>query len=97
MLVSRSEEKLKAVQGELRAKYPEVQVDYAVVDFSKLTPAVLQGLKGKLQELDVGVLVNNVGVSYDFPQWFHELSDAEVLPSQAARGEARGVRRRPVS
>ncbi|KAL3927357.1 MAG: hypothetical protein SGPRY_002859 [Prymnesium sp.] len=28
--------------------------------------------------LQIGVLVNNVGVSYEFAQWFHELSDSEV-------------------
>jgi len=78
MLVSRSEQKLKDVKGELTAKYPEVAVDYATVDFTKLTAAALAGLKKKLDPLDIGVLVNNVGVSYDFCQWFHELSDTEV-------------------
>lgn len=29
-------------------------------------------------KLDVGVLVNNVGVSYRYPMYFHELSDKEV-------------------
>ena len=53
-------------------------MDYAVADFSKLTPTVLAFLKAKLEPLDIGTLVNNVGVSYDFCQWFHELSDAEV-------------------
>ena len=37
-------------------------------------------LGAKLSEIDVGVLVNNAGVSYPFPQWFHELSDEEVEP-----------------
>lgn len=27
---------------------------------------------------DVGILVNNVGVSYPFPKYFHELTDDEV-------------------
>ena len=78
LLVSRSEQKLKAVKGELTDKYPSVAVDYAVADFSKLTPALLKTLKSKLQDIDVGLLVNNVGISYDFCQWFHELSDTEV-------------------
>jgi len=78
MLISRSEAKLKAVQAEIAEQYPSVKVDYAVADFSKLTPTVLAFLKAKLEPLDIGTLVNNVGVSYDFCQWFHELSDAEV-------------------
>jgi 17beta-estradiol 17-dehydrogenase / very-long-chain 3-oxoacyl-CoA reductase len=28
--------------------------------------------------MEIGVLFNNVGVSYDFSQWFHELLDEEV-------------------
>tara|TARA_B110001452_G_scaffold239129_1_gene219993 strand:- start:371 stop:1336 length:966 start_codon:yes stop_codon:yes gene_type:complete len=78
LLVSRSEQKLKVVKGEISSKYPSVSVDYAIVDFSKLTPSALDGLKAKLQTIDVGLLVNNVGVSYEFCQWFHELSDTEV-------------------
>ena len=31
-----------------------------------------------LKDLDVGVLVNNVGMSYPFCQFFHELSDESV-------------------
>ena len=78
LLLSRSEHKLKSVQEEIVAKYPSVAVDYATVDFSKLTPAVLDKLRAKLSGLDVGVLVNNVGVSYEFCQWFHELTDSEA-------------------
>ena len=89
MLISRSEQKLKAVKAEIAEQYPSVKVDYAVADFSKLTPAVLGELKAKLDPHDVGTLVNNVGVSYDFCQWFHELSDAEVhnpsLPPAATK------------
>ena len=36
--------------------------------------AVEKAVGGK----DVGVLVNNVGISYAFAQWFDELTDAEV-------------------
>jgi len=88
LLISRSEPKLKAVKAEISEQYPSVKVDYAVADFSKLTPAVLAALKAKLDPLDVGTLVNNVGVSYDFCQWFHELSDAEVRDMMAINVES---------
>jgi short chain dehydrogenase len=42
--------------------------------FSVLQAAVKAALSGK----DVGVLVNNVGVSYPHPKYFHELTDAEL-------------------
>lgn len=31
-----------------------------------------------IADKDVGVLVNNVGVSYNFPKYFDELTDEEV-------------------
>jgi len=31
-----------------------------------------------LKKKEVGVLVNNVGISYAFPQWFNELTDDEI-------------------
>ena len=92
LLLSRSEHKLKSVQEEIVAKYPSVAVDYATVDFSKLTPAVLDKLRAKLSGLDVGVLVNNVGVSYEFCQWFHELTDSEAR-ARERRGAAFSTRR----
>ena len=41
------------------------------------------GLTAELDALEVGVLVNNVGISYAFPQWFHELTDDEVAAIRA--------------
>jgi 17beta-estradiol 17-dehydrogenase / very-long-chain 3-oxoacyl-CoA reductase len=35
-------------------------------------------VKAALSGKDVGVLVNNVGVSYPHPKYFHELTDAEL-------------------
>lgn len=31
-----------------------------------------------IADKDVGILVNNVGVSYSFPKYFDEVTDAEV-------------------
>merc|ERR1712061_852294 len=33
---------------------------------------------GKIAGMDVGVLINNVGMSYHFARYFHELRDEEV-------------------
>lgn len=77
-LLSRSEDRLAIVKKELEAKYPGISVKTQVVDFSSFTAAQASALKESLSGLEVGVLVNNVGVSYDFPQWFHELTDTEV-------------------
>ena len=37
-----------------------------------------------LKGLEVGVLINNVGVSYEFPMYFDELSDEQVIKRERA-------------
>jgi len=55
-----------------------VEVRTEAVDFSCLTEQRRLELQEALAQLEVGVLVNNLGISYPFCQWFHELSDEEV-------------------
>ena len=78
LLISRSAAKLQAVKSELVSEHKEAMVETLEVDFSALSAdrrvAVEKAVGGK----DVGVLVNNVGISYAFAQWFDELTDAEV-------------------
>jgi 17beta-estradiol 17-dehydrogenase / very-long-chain 3-oxoacyl-CoA reductase len=78
VLISRTEAKLIAVKEEILAKCPEVDVKYVVCDYSKFDDAARQHVKSSLKGLDVGVLINNVGVSYRYPRFFHELTDDEV-------------------
>jgi 17beta-estradiol 17-dehydrogenase / very-long-chain 3-oxoacyl-CoA reductase len=78
VLVSRSADKLADVKAELNESVPKVEVKCEVVDFSAFDEERRSQLAQTLDGLDVGVLVNNVGMSYPFCQWFHELSDAEV-------------------
>ena len=77
-LVARSEDKLKACKDECVALHPNVQVKTLVVDFGSFGLAASKRVAAELDALEVGVLVNNVGISYAFPQWFHELTDDEV-------------------
>jgi 17beta-estradiol 17-dehydrogenase / very-long-chain 3-oxoacyl-CoA reductase len=77
-LISRSQEKLDATSKEILDKYPKVEVRVAAVDFSNFTEAIRSSLTSTLAYVDVGVLVNNVGVSYPFPKYFDELEDVNV-------------------
>lgn len=78
-LIGRNEEKLKSLQTEVSDIAPSVQTKFTVIDFQKgFGAADGAKLTSALKGLEVGVLVNNVGVSYPFPQWFHELSDDEL-------------------
>ena len=75
-LIGRSEDKLKALQAEMPtgAETRSHIIDFATGFGAKEATKIRSALEG----LDVGVLVNNVGVSYSFPQWFHELTDDEL-------------------
>eukprot|EP00742_Colponemidia_sp_Colp-10_P004694 GILJ01005006.1.p2 GENE.GILJ01005006.1~~GILJ01005006.1.p2 ORF type:complete len:315 (+),score=57.09 GILJ01005006.1:52-996(+) len=73
VLLSRSEEKLQATSAELKKKYPAVEVQHLAVDFSKFKGDVVEKVKSLVSKLDVGVLVNNVGMSYPNPMFLAEL------------------------
>lgn len=66
MLVARNEKKLKDKVRELNKSLPKktsVKVDYRVADFSKGTsPEFYTALYDTMKDLDVSILVNNVGM-----------------------------------
>lgn len=79
LLISRTESKLQDVKKEIEAKnYAGVEVSYLVCDYSKFDKAAQEKVAKVVEGLEVGVLVNNVGVSYRYPMFFHELTDSEV-------------------
>ena len=79
VLISRTKEKLQAVKEEIDAKgYADVEVKYIVCDYGKFDDAAQSKMKKELDGLEIGVLINNVGISYRYPRYFHELPDEEV-------------------
>lgn len=78
ILISRTESKLQASKEKIVKKCPKVQVEYLPIDFSNFDTAAQNKVKAMIADKDVGVLVNNVGVSYSFCRYYHELTMEEV-------------------
>ncbi|TDL22331.1 3-ketoacyl-CoA reductase [Rickenella mellea] len=68
-LVSRSVDKLQAVAAEIEEKY-KTKTRVLAIDFAHPTEEQYQELERTCQEVEVGVLVNNVGRSHDMPVAF---------------------------
>ncbi len=78
VLISRSKDKLDSCRDEIITKYPKVEVKILAVDCGKFDEASRKVVSTFLNGLDIGVLVNNVGISYPFTKYFHELEDINV-------------------
>jgi len=74
VLIARDEAKLKSTAADIESDH-KVQTSVVQVDFSNFDLPAQTRVRTALKDLDVGVLVNNVGQSYPFPQYFNELED----------------------
>ncbi|KAK7421738.1 hypothetical protein QQZ08_009826 [Neonectria magnoliae] len=82
ILVSRTQSKLETLAQEIEQKYPGkgLQVKTLAMDFSQNNDADFDRLRALVQDLDVGILINNVGQSHSMPVSFLE-TPAEELQS----------------
>ncbi|ODM16143.1 3-ketoacyl-CoA reductase [Aspergillus cristatus] len=67
LLVSRTASKLATLEDEIKAKNPSVQTKSVSMDYAQNNDADYANLKAAIDELDVAVLINNVGKSHSIP------------------------------
>lgn len=75
VLVGRSPNKLEEVSASIKSKSGSTQIKTVVVDFSGDLDDGVSRIKEAIQGLDVGLLINNVGVSYPYARFFHEVDE----------------------
>lgn len=78
LIISRKQENLDETSTAIKAKYGTVEVRSVAVDYSTFGSEAQAKVAAAIKDIDIGVLVNNVGISYDFTKYFHELDDARV-------------------
>lgn len=76
-LLSRTSDRLSQVSKEIEDRHG-VQTQSLAVDFANVTSEQWTQIKEKTSNIEVGVLINNVGCSYEHYEFLHSIDDATV-------------------
>ncbi|GJZ09010.1 very-long-chain 3-oxoacyl-CoA reductase 1-like protein [Tanacetum coccineum] len=80
VLVGRNPEKLSKVASDIKLKHVGTEIKEVVFDVCGDLSYGISMIKEEIDGLDVGILINNAGVSYPYARFFHEVDD-ELLTS----------------
>ncbi|XP_045824613.1 very-long-chain 3-oxoacyl-CoA reductase-like protein At1g24470 [Trifolium pratense] len=75
ILVSRNSKKLETVKNEISTKNPHIQIKTVTIDFSGDFTDGVREIEILARDLDLGILINNVGISYPKAMFFHEVKE----------------------
>ncbi|XP_050679651.1 very-long-chain 3-oxoacyl-CoA reductase [Leptidea sinapis] len=90
VLVSRSMDKLKAVASEIENEF-KVNTKIIQADFSE--EGIYENIAKEISGLEIGTLVNNVGISYTYPEYFNEIPEWEKTVSSIVKANVVSVTR----
>lgn len=74
VLISRTMSKLQDVAKNIEEEF-KVKTKVIQADFNKRD--IYDGIKEQLKGLEIGILINNVGMSYEFPEYYLEIHGGE--------------------
>ncbi|KAJ8615619.1 hypothetical protein MRB53_034991 [Persea americana] len=94
ILVGRNPAKLKATSTEIQERYgSEVKVRSVVIDFSSDSIEVIgKRIEEGIEGLDLGILINNVGMCNRWPRFFHEAESVDDIIKVNVEGMLRVTR-----
>lgn len=76
VLISRSQDKLNEMAKDLTEKF-SVQTKVIAADFTE-PDSIYIDIKKKIADLDIAILVNNVGMGYKHPEYFHTFAECDA-------------------
>ncbi|XP_011862347.1 PREDICTED: inactive hydroxysteroid dehydrogenase-like protein 1 [Vollenhovia emeryi] len=77
ILISRNLEKLERTKDEMLLINPKIEVKIIAADFAEGENAFTK-IQPLLQDISVGILVNNVGKQYEYPMYVGEVPEKEL-------------------
>ncbi|CAG7819503.1 unnamed protein product [Allacma fusca] len=77
VLISRTLEKLEKTAAEIESQY-NVNTKVIAIDFTQGCE-IYDKIRKELEDLEVGILINNVGMAYPYPEYFLDMPNGDKL------------------